>query len=443
MQVSVEDLSSVKKVMHIEVPAEDVARELDQAYNELRKTAKIKGFRPGKVPRSVLERHYKKSVMADVSQKLLQQSLIDAFAETNLQPLGMPVVDPPQLEEKASYKFDATIEISPQLQDLDYKGLELVRINYKAGDEEIDAQLGIIQKTMTDKVTVTEDRPVQASDFAVIDYEAYRNDKPAADIPKTENYTLKIGAGVIHKDLDDQIVGMKKGESKKIAVKFPENHPHANLAGAEIVFDVSLKEIREEKMHAMDDEFAKKLGPFESLEDLKNNIRQNLKEGYDKRIEQELNEQIFKALLAKQEFEIPEIMIDLELDHIVSDIEKNVEAHNKTMEELGFTRESLKEKHRDTAEKQVRRQLLLNKIIAQEKLELTGEEMEKGFEEMANVYKQPAQVMKKFYETNPEHLNFFKQVLLEKKAINLIIDNSSIIEKEPDEEPSREGSGEE
>ncbi len=443
MQVSVEDLSSVKKVMHIEVPAEDVARELDQAYNELRKTAKIKGFRPGKVPRSVLERHYKKSVMADVSQKLLQQSLIDAFAETKLQPLGMPVVDPPQLDEKEPYKFDATVEISPQIEDLDYKGLELVRTNYKASDEEIDGQLKIIQKTITDKATVAEDRPVRESDFVVVDYEAFRGDKPAADIPKTENYTLKIGAGVIHKDLDDQIVGMKKGESKKIPVKFLENNPNANLAGAEIVFDVTLKEIREEKIQEMNDEFAKKLGPFESLEELRNSIRQNLKEGYDKRIEQELNEQIFQALLTKREFEIPEVMVNLELDHIVSDIEKNVEAHNKTMEELGFTRESLMEKHRDTAEKQVKRQLLLNKIISQEKLDLTEEEMEKGFEEMAEAYKQPGHVMKQFYETNPEHLNFFKQVLLEKKAINLIIDNSSIAEKEPEVAPSQEGSGEE
>ena len=443
MQVSVEDLSSVKKVMHIEVPAEDVARELDQAYKELRKTAKIKGFRQGKAPRSVLERHYKKSVNADVTQKLLQQSLVDAFEETKLQPLGMPVVDPPQLDEKAPYKFDATIEVSPKLEDLDYKGLELVRTNYKATDEEIDSQLRMIQKTITEKISVSEDRPVRESDFAVIDYEAFRNDKPASDIPKTENYTLKIGSGVIHKDLDEQIVGMKKGESKTIPVQFPENNPNTNLAGREFVFDVTLKEIREEKMHEMDDEFAKKLGPFETLEDLKKNIGQNLKEGYDKRIEQELNEQIFQALLAKQDFEVPEFMINIELDHIVSDIEKNVQAHDKTMEELGFTREGLKEKHRETAEKQVKRQLLLMKLIEQENLEVTEEEMEQGFAKMAESFKQPPEIMKKYYETNPEQLNFFKHALLEKKAVNLIIDNSSITDREPGNEPGLDASGEE
>ena len=433
MQVSVEDLSSVKKVMHIEVPSEDVARELDEAYKELKKTAKIKGFRPGKVPRSVLERHYKKSVNADVSQKLLQQSLVDAFQETKLQPLGMPVIDPPEIDGNSPFKYDATIEVPPELEDLDYKGLELVRTKWKVTEKEVDGQIRAVQKTMSVKVKIDEDRPVQDSDYVVIDYEAFRDAKPVAEIPKTESYTLKIGAGTIHEDLDQGLIGMKVGDSKRISVTFPETMDE-KIAGSPIDFEVSLKEIRKEQLEEIDDEFAKKLGPFESLEQLKGNIRENMKEAYDKRIEQELNEQIFQALLKRQSFEVPDHMVNLELDQIVSDIEKNVENHGKTLEEVGMTKERLAEEHRDTAVRQVKRHLLLDKLIKQEKLELTDEELETGYGEMAKTFQQPPQILKKHYEMNPEQLDFFKHALLEKKAIKLIIDTSSITEKEPDED---------
>jgi trigger factor len=438
MQVSVEDLTSVKKVMHIEVPQEEVAHQLDEAYKDLKKTAKLKGFRPGKTPRAVLERHYKKSVNADISQKLIQDSFTEAIQETGLKPVGSPYIDPPELDEKAPFKYSAVVEIAPELNELDYKGIELSKTLYQSTDKEIDAQLKMIQQTISEKETVTDDRPLNHGDFAIIDYKAFKDDKPVPQIPPTENFTLKVGSGIIHKDLDSQLVGMKTGESKKIIVTFPENKTDEFLSGATITFDVTLKEIREVKLHEINDAFAKKLGTFENLDALKTGIRDNLKEGYEKRTEHELNEQIFQALLAKQDFEVPEFLINLELSHIISDIEKRLETHDKSISDLGSTREQLAEKHRETAIKQVKRHLLLNKLIEQEKLELSDEEMETAYEEMAKAFRQPASVLKTYYETNPEQLNFFKHALLEKKAIKLIIDNSIITEKEPELETRSE-----
>jgi trigger factor len=438
MQVSVEDLSNVKKVMHIEVPQEEVAHQLDEAYKDLKKTAKLKGFRPGKTPRAVLERHYKKSVNADISQKLIQDSFAEAIQETGLKPVGSPYIDPPELDEKAPFKYSAIIEIAPELNELDYKGIELSKTLYHSTDQEIDAQLKMIQQTISEKETVTDDRPLNHGDFAIIDYKAFKDDEPVPNIPPTENFTLKVGSGIIHKDLDSQLVGMKTGESKKIIVTFPENETEEFLSGAAISFDVTLKEIREVKLHEINDAFAKKLGTFENLDALKTGIRENLKEGYDKRTEHELNEQIFQALLTKQDFEVPEFLINLELSHIISDIEKRLETHDKSMSDLGLSHEQLAEEHRETAIKQVKRHLLLNKLIEQEKLELSDEEMETAYEEMAKAFRQPASVLRTYYETNPEQLNFFKHALLEKKAIKLIIDNSIITEKEPELETGSE-----
>lgn len=438
MQVNIEDLSSVKKIMHIEVPQDDVARKLNEAYNDLKKTAKIKGFRQGKTPRSVLERHYKKEVNEDITQKLIQESLTEAIQETGIKPVGMPVLDTPELDEKVAYKYTATIEIAPDIEDLDYKGLQLTKTLYKSSETEVETQLKMLQKKVSDKELVTEDRPVKESDFAVIDYTVYVDGQPVADASPVENYNLKVGEGSIHKDLDEQLVGMKAGENKRISLTFPGDPESETVSETNMDFDVTLKEIREEKFHEINDDFAKKFGSYENLDALKDYIRKNLKEGYEKHIEQDLNEQIFQNLLARGDFEVPDSMVDHELDQIIADIEKRLQVYDKTFQDMGMTVEELKIKYRETAEQQVKRHILLNKIIEQEKLDLSDEEMETGYEEMAKAHNQPVQVFKKFYETNPDHLNFFKHALLEKKAINLIIDNSVITEKEPEQETDTE-----
>ena len=189
MQVTVEDLSSVKKVLHIEIPEDKVVSELDASYKNLKKTAKVKGFRPGKTPRSVLERMYKKDVLADVSSRLIQDSFLDALKETELNIVGNPKLDPPGLEEKGPYKYDATIEVRPEIEDIDFKGLALKKTLYKISDEEINAQLKMLQKSLAQQKTVEEDRPIKEDDFALIDYEGFKDGKPYAETQMTENFT--------------------------------------------------------------------------------------------------------------------------------------------------------------------------------------------------------------------------------------------------------------
>jgi trigger factor len=184
----------------------------------------------------------------------------------------------------------------------------------------------------------------------------------------------------------------------------------------------------------LDDAFAKSLGQFETLEDLKNMIKDNLAQGYEKRIEQELNEQVFEALINKVSFELPEIMVNYELENIISDTERRFSYQNRSMEEVGLTREKLQEQYRETAEKQVRRHILLSKVVEQEKLECSDEDLEKGFEDMAKTFNQPVEQIKSFYDQSKDQLEFFKHTLLEKQAIKLIIDNSKIEDVAPEKE---------
>ena len=434
MKVSVEDLSSVKKVMHIEVAREDVVHELDGAYAQLKKTAKIKGFRPGKTPRSVLERLYAKEVKADVSGKLIQSAFIEALKETQLKIVGSPMVDPPELDGQQAYAFDATVEVNPEIADVNFKGLKLTKTKHAATEDEVNVQLKMLQKNLSKREKIKEDRPLRLEDVAVIDYEGFKNGEPFEPTKKTENFIIKVGSGQIVKDLDDGLIGMQPGEERQVEVTFPDDYFKEELVGQKVVFKVKLNEIREEILPDLDDDFAKSISDkYETLDILKTKIEENLRNGYEKRVEQELNEQIFQQLIEQVEFEVPDTLVDGELEHILEDAERSFAQSNRSFEEVGLSREGLAKTYRPTAEKQVRRHLILSKIMEQEKLSLSEEELDQGFQEMADSFQQPVEHVKGYYNQNKEGLEFFKHTLLEKKALKIIIDNGQISEVEPAE----------
>ena len=432
MQVTVEDVSSVKKVLHIEIPEEKVTREFDNAYGQLKKTAKIRGFRPGKTPRGILERMFKKEVQADVSSRLIQESFIEAIKETDLKIVGSPKVDPPGIEPKTPYKYDATIEIRPEIENIEFKGLKLKKTKYQVSDSEIQAQLKMLQKNMAQMKSIDENRPAKKDDVVVIDYEGFKDGKPFAETPAIKNTAIKIGDGSMLKDFDEKLVGMKPGDGKEFNIRFPEDYSNKKLSGLDITFQAKLNEIKEEILPEIDDEFAKDLGEYNTLDELKDAITDNLEQGYAKRTEQELNEQAFKALIEKTEFEVPESLVDAEVQEIVAEAEKSFSYQNRSLEDLGLSRETLLEQYRETAEKQVRRHLILTEIIDQENMVLPDEDLEAGFREMSDVYRQPLEDLKNYYAKHKDKLAFFKHTLLEKQAIRLIIDSGKIEEVEPE-----------
>ncbi len=432
MQVTVEDKSSVKKILHIEVPEADVLNELDAAYKQLKKTAKVKGFRPGKAPRPVLERMFKKDVQSDVTSRLIQDSLFEAIKENDLALVGRPQVDPPELMDSGPYAFDAVVEIRPKLDNIDYKGLCLTKTMHKAGEKETNSQIEMFRKNLAQLKPIVGKRPAQTGDFVIIDYEGLKDGVPFDETKKTENFTMKLGGSAISKEFDLEIIGMNAEETKEFTIKFPEDATNRKIANLEIAFKVRLKEIKEEVLPEADDELAKKLGNFQTLDELKGKIIDNVQQGYNKRIEQEMNEQIFDALISKQEFEVPDVMVEYEIDSIIGEMERAFAYQNMSLEQLGQSKEMLAEKYRDTAIKQVKRHIILGKLIEQEELKLSDEELEEGYQSMSKSVNQPVEGIRDYYKENQENLEFFKHTLLEKKAIRLIIENSTIEEKDPE-----------
>ncbi|OQX21607.1 MAG: trigger factor [Desulfobacteraceae bacterium IS3] len=431
MQVSVEDVSSVKKILHIEIPEQDVTREIETAYSDMKQNAKIKGFRPGKVPRSVLERMFKKDVNADVSSKLIQESLTNAIIEKGLKVIGSPQISPPELESQKPYSYSATVEVSPDLEEIDFKGLPLKKAVYQVKDEELELQLKMLQRNLAKQEPVTEQRPIADGDLAMIDYEGFQDGKVLPEVQKTDNYIMKLGVGAITQTLDEQVIGMTPGECKDITITFPQEYKNPALSGKTVDFKVTLKEIRKEILPEIDDDFAKQFGKYQTLEELKADILKDLNHRYEKRADQDIQEQIFQTLIERQSFEVPEIMINYELDGILAEIEGTFQYHNTSAEQLGLTREHLTEKYHDLAVKQVKRHLILSKIIEQEKFELSDEEMQVAYQDMAQTFGQPVDHIRDYYRENKDKLEYLKHTLLEKRAIRLIIEHGKIEEVTP------------
>jgi trigger factor len=429
MQVTVEDVNAVKKILHINVPEEEVSSELDTAFLNLKKNAKVKGFRPGKVPRNVLERMFGKEIRFEVQKKLVQDSFVEALKETDLKVVGQPEIDSPDLEPEKSYQFDVTVELKPEIGTIDFEGLLLKKSIYNVTEEEIEAQLQMLQKRLAGKEDIPDVRPVEEGDFVLLNYEGFQDGKPFDPAPKVENATMKIGLGTILKGFDDEIVGMEKDQEKTFCIQFPDDYFNQELAGREIEYKVRLKAIQKEILPEINDDMAKNLGNFDSLKALRAEIEKHLTEGYAKRVEQELHEQIFEALIEKTDFEIPHQMVQYELEGILDDAQRSFETSNLTMEQVGQTREKLAEQYRDLAEAQVRRHLILDAIIQQNNLAISEEELSDELNEMATTFQQPVEAIKAFYQQQPDKLEYFKHAVLEKKAIKLILEKSEITEE--------------
>ncbi len=446
MQVNIEDKSSVKKNINVEIPWEDVKKELDKAYNELRKTAVIKGFRKGKAPRKVLEAKFKKDVHADIVPRLIQESFSKVLEDNDFKIVGGPKVDPPEIELENPFIFDITIEVKPEIEDIEFKGVDIKKTMHKINENEVEAQIQMIRKTMAKKETVKEERPVKEDDFVLIDYQGFVDGKPFDKTPAIENYVMAIGSDAMPEEFSEKLIGAIPQQELEIEVVYAIDAPNTELAGKTITYKVLLKEIQGEIMPPVDDNLAKDLGgDIKDLDDLKDKIRTNLKQGYERRIQQEMDEQVFEFFAEKYKFEVPDALVEAELDGIVAEAEQAYAQNNISLEDAGLSPDFLRNQYRDIAEKQAKRHLILEKIVDQENLELTEEELEKSFEETALSMGATADAIKGMFKANEQQFGFYKQVQLEKKVLKMIMDSGNITEVEPDsvaEVPETEALGE-
>lgn len=426
MKIDVQDVSTVKKIINVEIPEARVTQELAKAFGTLRQTARIKGFRPGKVPMDILERRFKKEIHAEVLGQLIQDSYTEALRETKLVPLSEPVLDPAELEKGRPYHYSAEIEVRPLLEPVEIHGLKLKKKVFTVGDDEVEIQLKMLQKNQAQIRALEEDRPVQKGDYILVDYEGFKDGRPFEPVGKTENFGVEVGSGSILKDFDDQLIGMERNTGKELSLRFPDDYFNKELAGVDVTFKIHVNDIKEYVLPEIDDEFAKDLGQHETLADLKESIRKDLEEKYADIADRELRRDVLERLMEQQEFEVPEFLVKHELSALVSEAQSMLQYRGLSPEEEGQTEEVLSEKYRPLAEKRVRQYLLLYQVIEQEGITATDEVLKRAYEKTAKQMNQTEETIKQFHNAYSEAFEAFKQKAVEDEAVRIIIGNSTI-----------------
>ena len=440
MKTSVEEISPVKKKLVVEIGADVVDKSVNDAYRRLGKRAKIPGFRPGKVPRKIMERYFSAEVQQDVTRELVNETLPRAVEETDTFPLTMPVIENDMLKTGQNFKYTATMEVKPRFELKDYMGIEVEKEVFSVTDEDVKNRLEEIRRSNGTLKQVEEDRAVKPEDYVVIEYQGFEDGQPIEGV-KAENFLLRIGSNDFHPDFEKALIGRKKGEPTEIKVTFEETHYHPRLAGKSVDFKVKVTEIKEMELPELNDEFAKKLGDdFKDLETLEKKLKEDMIKREETRTDRELKKKLLEKIAEGIEFELPESLVESEVRNATENIRQNLVRSGSSIEKAGLDETRLRQNLRPGAEKRVKEMLILGKIAGDNELSIDEVELTDGFRNMANSMGQDLQSVRRFYEAN-NLIDSFRESLLEEKTLNYLVNGAKVIMPKADNKRSSKDKG--
>lgn len=427
MNIKVEKKENSVVEIEFTMGKEQFNAELDKAYKQNAKKFKVPGFRAGMVPRAVVEQTYGEGVLYEfVIENTVDEAYRTAVEENNLEIVSRPELDIKQIGKDKDFVFVVNVCVKPEATVKDYKGIEVKKVSTRVTKKDVDAEIEKIREKNARIVTV-EDRELKEGDISVIDFEGFV-DGVAFEGGKGENFELTIGSGQFIPGFEDQMVGMKKDETRDVNVKFPEQYHSAELAGKDATFKVVLHEIKEKVLPEVDDEFAKDVSEFDTLEDYKKDLNKKVKAEKEARAKAEIEQEAIEKFIEKVEVTIPEGMIDSEVDKMVEEMNANLSYQGLNIDQylqyIGISLEDYKKEMRGQAEKRIKLSLGLEVIAKEEKVEVTDDEIDARIKELAAQYgdKDDDSLLK-----NENARNYMRQQLSQDKVMKVITDN--VVEK--------------
>jgi trigger factor len=421
MKIEMEQVSSFRQKMTVVVPAEQVDKEVNRAYSTLQKSVRLRGFRPGKAPLSILQRYFKTQVEEDVVSTLVQDSYIKALDEYQISPVSAPIIEKGVLEKGKDFSYTASFEIKPAIVVQGYTGLALEKEKVQVTEADIEEQLKKLQNTHATLKTV-EGRSTQPGDCVVIDYEGTVEGRPLSANP-IKDHLLEIASDSFLPGFSENLIGLRPGDKKSFTLQMPEDSERGDLAGKQIDFAVVVKEIKEKIVPPLDDEFARDLGAYQDLADLKQKIRESLLAFKEQQREDRLKDRIVTLLIEKNPFEVPPSLVEQQIQSMLSNTRQRLAAQGVNVENFSQSAEKLSELYREPAEKQVRAALLLEAVAEAEQLTVTEQDLERKYEEIARIINRDPVSVKQTIDRK----NLTAQ-LREEKALAFIISQATITE---------------
>lgn len=435
MSVSAEKTGTNEYTLSLSISAEDFESAVQKAYLHEKNKITVHGFRKGKAPRAMIEKMYGANVFYDTALDIAFPDAYEkAIADEKLDVVSQPFDFDVKSIGKEGVELTCKVTVKPVIELDGYKGISAPKASAEVTDAEVDAEINKKLEENAREITV-EGRAAQNGDIAVIDFEGFV-DGVAFDGGKGEDHDLELGSGSFIPGFEDQIIGHNVGDSFDVNVTFPEKYTE-DLAGKEAVFKVTLKGLKAKELPALDDEFAKDVSEFDTLDEYKADLKKNLTDSKEAAAKRNFENEVFKKLAGLVNAEIPECMVERTCENMLSEFKYNVESQgipfDMYLQYLGMTPDSLKESYKERAEEEVRIELALEKIVELENIEVSDEETEKEFADMAERYKIEVEAVKKAVATDT-----LMRELKMRKASAIVTDNAvAEAEEKAEEKPKK------
>ncbi|MDD4189098.1 MAG: trigger factor [Eubacteriales bacterium] len=428
MNVKVENVEKNTVLLEIEVEEEKFKESLQKAYLQNKGRFSVPGFRKGKVPMNIMVNYYGIEVLyEDAFNIAFPEAYEEAVKEKGLEPVDKPEIDIKQIESGKNLIFTAKVTVKPEVALGEYKGIKIKKQKVSVSKEDVDKEIAQIQKRNARIVAADDGRQIRKDDIAVIDYEGFLGEK-AFEGGKGENHQLTIGSGQFIPGFEDQLIGAKTGDTVDVNVTFPKEYHSEDLAGKEAFFKVKIKEIKISQLPVLDDEFAKDVSEFDTLEEYKADMKAQLEKKENERIENDYNSEAISTVSENATIDIPPVMVEDQIDDIVKEFEMTLRYQGLDLEQYfkvtGSDEKAFRESLKERAEREVRNRLTIETISKAEKIEPSQEALEKEIEEMAANYKQkPEDFRKKLRE---EDIAYLKESLKFRDTVKFIVQNAVI-----------------
>ena len=428
MSVKVEKLEKNMAKLTIEVASEEVEQAVKKAYNKNKGKMSVPGFRKGKVPQAMIEKMYGPEVFyEDAANIIIPDAYAKALDETqDLEIVSRPKINVDQCEKGKPFIFTAEVALKPGVELGKYKGVKIEKIDTAVTDEDIDKEIKREQEANARTITVT-DRAVKDGDTAVIDFEGFVDGEAFAG-GKGENYPLVIGSGSFIPGFEDQIIGKNTGDECDVNVTFPEDYNAKELAGKDAVFKVKVNEIKEKELPELDDEFASEVSEFDTMAEYREDVKKNLAEKKEKEAKEKKEDAVIEAIIKDSKMEIPEPMIDTNVDNMISDYAQRLQSQGLSLEQYfmftGLNMDKFREQMREGAVKRIESRLVLDAIVAAEDFSVSDDEYEKELERIAEESKMEVDKLKEYIGDDEVGKNRIIDDVKIQKAIDLITDSA-------------------
>lgn len=424
MVVKVEEVSPVKKKLSFDVPWDDVKKEMDAVYREVNRTAKVKGFRKGKVPRTILENLYKDYAESETITKLIERLYFEALQANDIMAVNHPDIEQAQgIEQEKNFTFSATVEVAPVVEPTGYTDLALEKIERDVTEKDVGDKLEEYRQMFATMDEMPEDRGIREGDFVTLDFSGKVDGISKKEL-SAEGFFLEVGTKRFIPGFEEQLIGLAKGETKEINVQFPDDYYAKDVAGKDALFNLTVKNIKEKKLPLLDASFIANFEKFGSLEELKADIRQKLIEQNQAKSQNDLRSMTVAKLLKANEFEVPECYVEREYQYMLADAKRKMAMDGLGKDEIAEIQEKFKEQYRQGAVRMVKVANLLDSIARKEAITVAESELQAKIEEMAGQSRNYDSA-KQYLEKEEVKANLSREIL-NNKVFKFIEDHAQI-----------------